>query len=143
MPETAPMALDDSVEEIENVPAKDNDGIPYCRVHHCRMKYSSGGKKNSPTAYYSCPVPKCDEKQQIIKTANVGVVPPQPQPCPRCSRDKKPVYCERDAHASTAASVVLKCPDCGWKSNAMVVPQLAAALAARKPSIAVENIGDR
>lgn len=138
----SPMALDDSLDTGAAAPTKDNDGVPYCQVHHCRMKQTSGGKKESVVAYYSCCVKGCDEKAKMIKTSNPGVVPPQPLCCPRCKPDQ---ICERDKDASTAASVILRCPRCSWKSGAMPVPQLAAAhFAARKPSREREpNIGDR
>lgn len=143
MAEQKPMMLDDTVDETDGQSAKDNDGIPYCRKHHCRMQNSSGGKKGSRTKYYSCPVSGCEEKQQVIKTERPSVVPANPQECPRCSK-KQPVYCERDQDASTAASVILKCPDCGWKSTAMVVPQLAAAHFANRRKVAIEHgVGDR
>ncbi len=143
MTNDAPMTLDDNVDSIDAMPAKDVDGIPYCRKHHCRMKQKSGGKKESPTVYYGCPVPKCKEKSQIIKTTHPGVVPAQPQPCPRCSKGAEPAFCERDEHSSTAASVILRCPDCGWKSSALAVPQLAAAHFARRREPPITNIGDR
>jgi hypothetical protein len=146
MLEDAPLSLDDEPNGTDAQPAKDTDGVPYCRVHHCRMKQKSGGKKSSPTAYYSCPVDRCQEKAQKIKTVNECVVPRDPLTCPRCSKGGKPVHCERDPKASTAAMVILKCPSCGWKSSAFAVPQLAAAHFAarqqgRKPPI--ENLGDR
>lgn len=110
----------------EAKPGKDVDGIPYCRDHHCRMKRSSGGKRGSATTYYKCPVAGCECTAQIIKTKVESVVPPKPLACPRCTRDKKPVICERSKRHSTAASVVLQCPSCGWKSNSLAVPSLAA-----------------
>lgn len=138
----APMALDDDVQPVDPKP-RDNDGVPYCPKHHCRMKQVSGGKKDSPTVYYKCPAGSCDERDQRIKTANENVVPPQPLACPRCTGSKGPIYCEKDAKSSTAAAVVLKCPCCGWKSNMMAVPQFAAAHAARKNEAPVEEIGGR
>lgn len=139
--QTEPMTMDDIEPEM---PAKDADGIPYCRKHHCRMEQASGGKKNSPTAYYRCKVADCKEKAQKVKTPNPAVVPAQPIACPRCSKSNKPVHCERDPKASTAAMVILKCPACGWKSSGLVVPQLAAAHFARRgPVIPIANIGDR
>lgn len=127
----------------EGIAPKDEDGVPYCRKHHCRMKYSSGGKKGSATKYYQCPVAKCPEKAQIIRTPKVSVVPPQPLKCPRCSKGKRSVFCERDANLSTPASVILRCPKCTWKSNAMAVPALAAQHLMHRPSAEVAEIGDR
>lgn len=145
MPAESPMALDESADAIDATPAKDNDGVPYCPKHHCRMKQSSGGKKGAIIAYYTCPVADCDAKSKMIRTNHPGVVPPQPLCCPRCSKGDASVYCERDAHASSAAAVILKCPSCSWKSGAMAVPQLAAAhFASMKPRRAPEpGVGDR
>lgn len=137
------MQLDDSVTDQDIGPAKDLDGIPYCRVHHCRMDQASGGRKDSPTAYFACPVPECKETGQRIKTPRESIVPRSPLACPRCSKQESPVYCERDTKCSTAASVILKCPDCGWKSNAMAVPQLAAAHFARRHTEITAGVGDR
>jgi len=114
-----------AADELESPVDRDNDGIPYCRKHHCRMKRASGGKKNSATKYYSCPVPDCEERGQVVRTPHERVVPPAPLACPRCSKHGKEVFCERDRHA-TPMAVVLKCPACGWKSNALASPQLAA-----------------
>lgn len=138
----APMALDESVETTVT-PHRDVDGVPYCPKHHCRMEQASGGKKDSPTVYYKCKVRECDEKDQLVKTANENIVPPQPLACPRCTGSKGPIYCEKDTKSSTAAAVVLRCPCCGWKSNMMAVPQFAAAHAARKNEAPVEEIGGR
>lgn len=123
--------------------AKDADGVPYCRKHHCRMERSSGGKKGNPTEYYKCPVPNCDAKAQKIKTIRECVVPKQPLACPRCSKGSKPVHCERDIDASTAAMVILKCPRCKWKSSAMAVPQLAAAYFAHRERPKESELGER
>jgi hypothetical protein len=133
-----------AADELVSPVDRDNDGIPYCRKHHCRMKRASGGKKNSPTKYYSCPVPHCEERGQVVRTPHERVVPPAPLACPRCSRRGEEVFCERDLKA-TAMAVVLRCPACGWKSNAMASPQLAAMHAAQvqrrtKPE---EEIGSR
>lgn len=145
---SAGMGLDDSpqITDAAETAAKDVDGIPYCRVHHCRMIQSSGGKSDNPKTYYKCKVAKCTETARIIKTSKPSIVPDQPLGCPRCSKDNSPMICERDQKSSTAACVILKCPACGWKSTAMVVPQLAAAHFARggRSSLPpVEEIGAR
>ena len=123
---------------------KDADGIPYCRVHHCRMKRYSGGKKGSPTIYYKCAVKECNCTAQIVKTRREGVVPPTPVCCPRCSTSKAPVVCERNDALSRATCVIVQCPSCGWKSGAMALPQLAAQHGdgrLRKPEASL--LGDR
>ncbi len=81
-----PMALDDATDVGASVPAKDNDGVPYCQKHHCRMTPAGGGKKGSSTTYFACPVGGCGERAKMIRTSNPGVVPPQPLGCPRCAR---------------------------------------------------------
>ena len=121
--------------------AKDNDGVPYCRVHHCRMTQKSGGSADKPQ-YYKCKVPKCPETAKLISTPDERVVPQSPQACPRCSKGSDTKWCERDDRSSTAASVVLKCPACGWKSTPMAVPQLAAAHLARRLRPPVEPLGE-
>jgi len=136
----------DEMEELDTMDARDVDGIPYCPRHHCRMENASGGKKGSRTTYYACKVPGCDEKSQTVKSRLPGVVPSNPQLCPRCNKKgSKPVYCERDKTVSTAMAVVLKCPACQWKSTAIATPQFAASHLAsrqirREP---VANVGDR
>lgn len=130
-------------ETVDEQPAaKDEDGIPYCQVHHCRMKRVSGGKAGSRLSYYKCPVPGCECRAQMIRTRRESVVPPNPIACPRCSTDKKKVICVRNESLSNAAAVVLQCPSCGWKSNKLAMPNLAAQhhLARRKE---VAGIGDR
>lgn len=134
--------IEDSEIVEDTMPAKDADGVPYCRKHHCRMKCTSGGKRNSPVVYYSCPVPKCEEKGKRIKVRE-SVVPPKPQACPRCSKPGKPVYCERDEKLSNAAKIILRCPSCSWTAPAMAAPQLAEAQFSRRPGAPVANIGDR
>lgn len=133
------MSLDDRVELPEVLPAKDVDGVPYCRKHHCRMKQTSGGKKGNRTSYYSCPVDDCEEKAQKIKTERECIVPPQPLACPRCSKSGDPVYAERDQRFSTAAAVILKCPSCGWKSSPLPIPQFALAELNRRRRPAIES----
>lgn len=131
-----PMGLDDHVEPAV---AKDLDGIPYCRKHHCRMTQTSGGAKGSRKAYYKCPVAKCDETGVRIKTTIEGLVPKDPVECPRCK-----VVCERDVKRSTPASVVLSCPECNWGSPAFASPQFAAAHMGRRSVLQHEaNVGER
>lgn len=144
MTDAKPMMLDDAAVPVAPAPGKDTDGVPYCPEHHCRMKASSSGAKGTKTAYYACVVKGCDETGKRIKGPET-VVPNQPQACPRCNKNGDPIYCERDKQASTAAMVILKCPSCGWKSNALAVPQLAAALLAKrgKEQPPVEMIGAR
>jgi len=135
------MEADFELKDAEPMPAKDVDGVPYCRDHHCRMKMTSGGKKNSPTSYLKCPVEGCEQKAQMIKTKRECVVPNNPVTCPRCAGG---IVCVRNSAFSTAAFVVVQCPRCNWKSNAMALPQLAAqhfaARPMRRPDV---MIGDR
>lgn len=146
--DSAPLGLDDSPSppDVAETAAKDVDGVPYCRVHHCRMTQYSGGAKDNPKAYYKCKAPDCKETARIIKTDKPQIVPDRLLGCPRCSNGDELVVCERDPRCSTAACVILTCPKCKWKSTAMAVPQLAAAHFARggRSSLPpVEEIGAR
>jgi len=137
---------EDETPQITPPAAKDADGVPYCRLHHCRMKRVSGGKKGSPTVYYQCPVEGCQCKAQMIRTKRESVVPPNPVCCPKCSTEQDPVICERSERHSRSTAVVVQCPKCNWKSNMMPVPMLVVQhFAARERSRHVDSggIGDR
>lgn len=125
----------------EQPQVKDNDGVPYCPEHHCRLKRYSGGKGRK--VYYKCPVDGCDHRGRTIKTRVERVVPSDPVMCPRCSSDGTPVYCSRSQQFSTPAGVVLQCPRCQWKSNMLAVPSLAAQHYSHRNPQPVEMIGDR
>lgn len=118
---------------------KDADGVPYCKVHHVRMKRVSGGRKGSPTNYYACPVDGCDCRAQMIKTKREQIVPKEPVTCPRCEG----VVCERDENLSSFAKVVLRCPSCTWKSNALAVPSFVAAAENSKVHSQYPMLGER
>lgn len=135
--------LEDGPNQANDTPAKDADGVPYCRKHHCRMIQSSGGKKGNPKKYYQCKVSGCEETARVVKTDNPRIVPSEPQACPRCSTENTPVICSRDDAASSAAMVVVKCPICNWKSSPFVVPHLAAFQMAHRKQPPVEEIGLR
>ena len=143
--EVAQNSVADEKQASEPQLAKDTDGVPYCREHHCRMTRTSGGAKGSPTAYFKCPVEGCECKAQMIKTKRESVVPSDPICCPRCSKPGKPVVCSRSKRFSTPASVVVQCPVCEWKSNALAVPNLAAQHAIARQMMRPEpmGIGDR
>lgn len=113
-------------------PTRDEDGIPYCRKHHCRMKQTSGGKKGSKVAYYACPVPQCKERAMQVKTKNEGIVPKQPMICPACRNRGKKVFMARDDDVSTNAETVLRCPSCRRNGGLFPVPQIVAAQLARR-----------
>jgi len=129
--------------QAEAAAGKDQDGVPYCVTHHCRMKVASGGRKESATAYYACPVPGCDAKAKMIKTKREQIVPPQPQRCPTCSTAKAPVYCARDDKISTPAMSVLVCPECGWRSTGLARPELVAAHEQQRKRRQPEELGAR
>ena len=121
---------------------KDVDGVPYCRIHHCRMKSRSGAAKSKGKDYYACPVDGCEERGIRIRSV-ATIVPPSPLPCPRCATDKKPVYCERDPKRSTATGVVLVCPKCRYNAGMYAVPQLEAMRLARRHEEVIDGVGDR
>lgn len=121
---------------------KDEDGVPYCVKHHCRMVRVSGGKKGSPVDYYACPVSGCDEKAKRIKGAR-AVIPNDPQLCPRChSVSPRPVM-ERDPKLSNMMYSILKCPCCGHKSAPMPRPEFVHNHAAARGAISEPDIGAR
>ena len=131
--------------QSQSVP-RDVDGVPYCQQHHCRMRPYSGGKKGSNTTHYKCSVAGCDETAKMIRTSRESVVPPDPVPCPRCSTEKKPVICSRNQKLSTAAYVILECPECTWRTNAMASPHLVAQemdARSRSTRVGSPGIGDR
>ena len=101
---------DDELElETRPTPAagKDEDGVPYCVKHHCRMVQTSGGKAGSPVSYHKCPVEGCEEKAKRIKSAK-PVIPADPLLCPRCAGLSPCPVMERDATASNSMYTVLK-----------------------------------
>ena len=141
--------FDDELEEQtrpaaqESTPvAKDEDGVPYCAKHHCRMKISSSGKAGSPVAYYKCPVEGCEEKGKRIKTA-AAKIPADPLKCHRCAGLTPQPVMERDATASNAMYTILKCPVCNHKSGAMPRPEFVASHERNRKQIQVADIGAR
>lgn len=121
---------------------KDEDGVPYCVKHHCRMKQTSGGKKGSAIAYFACPVPGCQEKAKRIKVTK-AVVPTEPHLCPRChSVSPRPIM-ERDPKLSNAMYTILRCPCCGHKSAPMARPEFVHGHAMARNVINEPDIGAR
>lgn len=123
-------------------PGKDDDGIPYCVKHHCRMKQVSGGKKGSSVAYYACPVDGCQEKAKRIKWKK-AIVPLEPHLCPRCTNVSPRPIMERDAKLSNGFYTILKCPTCGHKSAPMPRPEFVASHAAARGQVPTEDLGAR
>jgi hypothetical protein len=121
---------------------KDEDGIPYCVKHHCRMKQTSGGKKGSSVAYYACPVNGCEEKAKRIKTSK-PIIPNEPHLCPRCTKVSPRPIMERDAARSNAMYTILKCPCCGYKSAPMPRPEFVQNHAEARKRIPEPDIGAR
>jgi hypothetical protein len=113
--------------------AKDVDGVPYCRVHHCRMIQSSGGKTDNPKTYYKCKVAKCTETARIIKTDGPARRPRSTAGLPALQqggqatsdlRARPQELDRRDGDLSSAHAA-------DGRASAMAVPQLAAAHFAR------------
>ena len=154
-PPTDPPAGDDQAGDDDEQPvvaAKDVDGVPYCKTHHCRMKRYSGGKAGSAASYYRCPVDGCKCTAKIIRTKNEAIVPVNPVICTRCSdpetkgrKKRKIVVCERDEKLSSASGVVLTCPSCGWRTSKLADPDMVARhLAHRRMRRAgTPGLGDR
>lgn len=123
--------------------AADNDGVPYCVDHHCRMKVSSSAKS---TRYFKCPVPKCENRGKALKLRVETVVPATPTHCPRCSTKKKKVFMVRCDRVSDSIRVTLRCPECQEAGSAQAVPQLASEAAWRRagsPKSSSPDLGDR
>lgn len=110
---------------------RDDDGVPYCRKHHCRMKAVSSGPKGSRKTYYRCQVDGCNESGVMVRQAKR--VPNEPQKCPHCEKAGRTTYCERDGDLVRAGSkkrrqpgmVVLVCPVCEWMAPALADPRMA------------------
>ena len=137
--------FDDEI-EVQDVVAppvgKDEDGVPYCAKHHCRMKTASGGKKGSPVTYFACPVDGCEEKAKRIKTTK-PIIPADPHPCPRCSGVSSRPIMERNQKLSNAMYTILQCPCCGHKSAPMARPEFVHNHAASRNLVTEPDLGAR
>lgn len=139
MPENLPTDFDDELiddtesasSESTNLSAdngKDENGVPYCAKHHCRMKLMSGGKKGAKAAYYACPVSACEERGKRIKTTRESSIPADPQCCPHCKDEKgKPIVLERSYRLSRPFYTILVCSRCQFKSQPMPRPEFVAS----------------
>jgi len=115
--------FEETPKQVEAVTVdRDEDGVPYCVKHHCRMKQTSGGKKGSPAAYFACPVDGCTEKAKRIKTKK-AIIPSEPHLCPRCVNVSPRPIMARDDKLSNAMYSILKCPCCGYKTAPMPRPE--------------------
>lgn len=121
---------------------KDDDGVPYCAKHHCRMKQTSGGKAGSPVAYHKCSVEGCEETAKRVKSAR-PVIPAEPLLCHHCSGVSPRPIMERDPKASTLMYTILRCPCCGYKSSPLPRPEFVASHAQSRGKIPVEDLGGR
>jgi len=122
--------------------AKDEDGVPYCAKHHCRMKQYSGTKAGSSVAHYKCPATGCEETGKRIR-AVAAKIPAEPLMCHRCAGlDPQPVM-ERDPKSSTPMYTILKCPVCNHKSGAMPRPEFVASHDRNRKQAPVADIGAR
>lgn len=121
---------------------KDEDGVPYCVKHHCRMKQTSGGKKGSSVAYFACPVGGCEEKAKRIKTSK-PIIPQEPHLCPRCVAISPRPIMERDNKLSNAMYTILRCPCCGHKSAPMPRPEFVHNHAMSRGVVTEPDLGAR
>lgn len=122
--------------------AKDEDGVPYCAKHHCRMQQYSGSKAGSPVSHYKCPVDGCGETGKRIKAA-AAKIPAEPLKCHRCAGLNPQPIMERDPKSSTPMYTILKCPICNHKSGAMPRPEFVASHERNRKQAAVADIGAR
>lgn len=136
--------FDDDLEEQARPAAapKDDDGVPYCPKHHCRMRQTSGGKAGSPVAYHKCPVEGCEEKAKRVKSAR-PVIPAEPLYCPRCSGVRPQPVMERDPKVSTQMYTILKCPCCSHKSSPLPRPEFVVNHARARGVVPTEELGGR
>lgn len=150
MAKQAPVATDFDDAELEEqtrpavqaVPPKDDDGVPYCAKHHCRMTHSSSGKAGSPVEYQKCPVDGCKETAKRVKTAR-PVIPADPLLCPRCAGLTPRPIMERDIKLSTQMYTILKCPCCEHKSAPLPRPEFVASHAKARGIVTAEPLGQR
>lgn len=133
--------VEDKTSSAEELPTveKAEDGTPYCALHHCKMKQTSGGKAGSPVAYFKCPVDGCEEKGKKVKTSK-SVIPSEPHTCSRCGG--VPVM-SRDPKLSRATYTILRCPECGHKSAPMPRPEFVHGFDRARGALAVEPLGMR
>ena len=127
------------------VPAigKDADGVPYCKVHHVRMRQYSGKTKENPKAYYRCPVPDCDATASLVRIGAKSV-PSEPLTCPECRRLGQTVYMQRDSRRSTHSGIVLVCTECQYSVGPLALPHTGALLDyQRRRGGGAGQIGDR
>lgn len=123
---------------------KDQDGVPYCVRHHCRMKHASSGRKGSKVAYYKCPVKGCDETAKRIKTGREQSIPTEPRCCGRCVDGKgDPVVMERDDRLSKPFYSILRCPACQAKTEPLPRPEFVASHGVARRRQHVPDVGDR
>jgi hypothetical protein len=145
-PRNLPTDFDDEITDApvaqEPMADKDEDGIPYCVKHHCRMRQTSGGKKGSSVAYFACPVDGCNEKAKRIKIKK-AIVPTEPHLCPRCHNISPRPVMERDANYSNMMYTILKCPCCGHKSAPMPRPEFVDNHARSRKMVESEDLGAR
>lgn len=136
--ESQTMLDEDALGEVAvTVPAKDNDGVPYCPTHHCRMVMASGAGATKGKDYYRCKVDECKETGIRVRTTK-NVVPDQPQKCAKCG-----TVCKANSKLSNHAAVVLSCPECGWSLPPIVRPGYAAMEERRYVREPVADIGSR
>jgi len=130
-------AVESMTTESNDVNARDNDGVPYCRKHHCRMRVVSGAGKTRGKDYLACPVEGCDERGTKIRNATDRMVPSSPVMCPRCQ-----CACVRHDRLSDHAGVVLVCPKCKFSPGKFALPQLEVARQVPRRAD-VPGVGDR
>lgn len=86
----------------------DRDGRPYCGRHNCAM-FAHGG--DGGVTYYRCKVPGCEEREKRLR----GQVPREPVWCGQRNCRDGGIALEVVAERSNYASLVMRCPQCGFE----------------------------
>lgn len=112
-----PAVTENTTDELQAMaalpPERDEDGVPICQVHVCRMTARSSGPKGGRKAYYGCPVTGCDERNSKIRDTK-DQWPKGPCTCPKC---QTPMEYDKDfaerLRGINRARLPMLCPKCG------------------------------
>lgn len=89
----------------------DRDGRPYCGRHNCVMIAQS---TEGQATYYRCRVPGCEEREKRLR----GQVPREPVWCSQRNCRDHGIALEVVVERSNYASLVMRCPRCGFETQA-------------------------
>lgn len=144
MPEVTQVSagLDDDVQpeaKPTEPPKRDDDGVPICPVHVCRMVAKSSGPKGSRKAYYGCRVDGCKERNAKIRDTR-DQWPKQETLCSKCQTPMEyHIEVAKQLQGASKARLPLKCPKCGSTAE-MTDPRLQSVMR-QKPK--TDTYGER